>query len=216
MINMGKLSEIALAYVGKSKSELNVCDGAWCASFASLIMRLAECYKANDISSISCNNMFWAMEKHGYKNITAHPEADSIIFFDWDFVKEEKPRDHVGIVVSVHDNIIDYVNGNGNDSNRVTRQSIPINSRYITEIMKEPNAVTNAGYKNINDTYIIKKGMSGGLVRVVQSVVGAKVDGMFGNDTDKLVKAFQSKHGLTADGEVGVNTWTKIAEVIKV
>ncbi|CRK56504.1 N-acetylmuramoyl-L-alanine amidase [Alloactinosynnema sp. L-07] len=36
------------------------------------------------------------------------------------------------------------------------------------------------------------------------------VDGDFGSGTEAAVKAFQSAHGLTADGEVGRRTWTAL------
>lgn len=36
------------------------------------------------------------------------------------------------------------------------------------------------------------------------------VDGVYGPNTEKQVKAFQEKHGLTVDGIVGVNTWTAL------
>lgn len=51
------------------------------------------------------------------------------------------------------------------------------------------------------------------LTRLVQRAVGASVDGKFGRDTKKLVIAYQKRNGLTADGEVGINTWKKILGV---
>lgn len=46
--------------------------------------------------------------------------------------------------------------------------------------------------------------------RYLQSVIGATVDGDFGPQTDRLVRAFQKKHGLTVDGIVGVYTWAVV------
>lgn len=37
-----------------------------------------------------------------------------------------------------------------------------------------------------------------------------EVDGVFGKSTDKAVRAFQSKNGLTSDGVVGTKTWDKL------
>ena len=48
---------------------------------------------------------------------------------------------------------------------------------------------------------------------IVQKAVGVGVDGKFGNDTKTAVMAYQKKHGLTADGIVGLNTWKKILGV---
>lgn len=41
---------------------------------------------------------------------------------------------------------------------------------------------------------------------------GLEVDGVFGSATDKAVRDFQSKNGLTVDGVVGANTWAKLVE----
>lgn len=51
------------------------------------------------------------------------------------------------------------------------------------------------------------------LTRIVQRVVGVTVDGKCGNDTRNAIIAYQKKHGLTADGAVGINTWKKILGV---
>lgn len=48
------------------------------------------------------------------------------------------------------------------------------------------------------------------LTKIVQRVVGVKVDGLCGKDTRNAIIAYQKKNGLTADGEVGINTWKKI------
>jgi murein L,D-transpeptidase YcbB/YkuD len=39
---------------------------------------------------------------------------------------------------------------------------------------------------------------------------GLAVDGMFGTQTEKVVKKFQSVHSLAQDGVVGSNTWRAI------
>ena len=44
----------------------------------------------------------------------------------------------------------------------------------------------------------------------VQKVVGAEVDGKIGTGTIALIKAWQKKHGLTADGKVGAKTKQKM------
>lgn len=51
------------------------------------------------------------------------------------------------------------------------------------------------------------------LTKIVQSTVGAKVDGKFGSDTEKAVIAWQKANGLNADGVVGYNSWLKILNV---
>lgn len=56
----------------------------------------------------------------------------------------------------------------------------------------------------------LRIGSKGDAVKLVQAVVGATVDGDFGSQTDRLVKAWQSKNGLLADGVVGPVTWKKM------
>lgn len=51
------------------------------------------------------------------------------------------------------------------------------------------------------------------LTRIVQRAVGVPVDGKCGKDTREGIIAYQKKHGLTADGCVGLNTWKKILGV---
>ena len=53
----------------------------------------------------------------------------------------------------------------------------------------------------------IKLGDEGAEVRRLQNDLGVKVDGVFGDDTDKAVRAFQKKHELVVDGVVGRATW---------
>lgn len=54
--------------------------------------------------------------------------------------------------------------------------------------------------------WIVKGGSNGADVLAVQSKVGAKVDGQFGQQTTAAVKQFQRAHGLLVDGEVGRQT----------
>jgi N-acetylmuramoyl-L-alanine amidase CwlA len=51
------------------------------------------------------------------------------------------------------------------------------------------------------------------LTKIVQSAVGADIDGKFGKDTENFVKAFQARYALKVDGMVGINTWKKILGV---
>ncbi|WP_185970978.1 peptidoglycan recognition protein family protein [Alkalicoccobacillus porphyridii] len=52
--------------------------------------------------------------------------------------------------------------------------------------------------------------MSGEDVKTVQRAVGAKVDGWYGPNTEKAVRAYQSSLNLDADGIVGALTWEAI------
>lgn len=58
---------------------------------------------------------------------------------------------------------------------------------------------------------VVRRGDVGEDVKAVQRIVGAHpVDGDFGPDTERKVKAWQSQHQLEADGVVGPATWAVI------
>lgn len=63
---------------------------------------------------------------------------------------------------------------------------------------------------------VLKKGSSGAAVKVLQGVLiclgysTGGFDGEFGSQTYSAVRSYQSKHGLTVDGEAGKNTFAKL------
>ena len=59
----------------------------------------------------------------------------------------------------------------------------------------------------------VSYGMTGERVHLVQELVGADVDGIFGDETLGAVKAYQAKRGLAVDGIVGIETWKALLEV---
>jgi peptidoglycan hydrolase-like protein with peptidoglycan-binding domain len=54
---------------------------------------------------------------------------------------------------------------------------------------------------------ILRKGLSGEPVRRLQAKLGAEADGAFGDRTEKMLKDWQAKHGLAADGVAGPDTF---------
>lgn len=64
----------------------------------------------------------------------------------------------------------------------------------------------------------LKKGSKGDSVKKLQTLLVSKgynpkgTDGIFGNDTEAAVKAFQKANGLTADGIVGSKTWAALTK----
>lgn len=57
---------------------------------------------------------------------------------------------------------------------------------------------------------LLKIGSKGNDVITLQKFLGLGADGSFGPGTDKAVKDWQTKNGLTADGIVGPSTWSKM------
>lgn len=60
---------------------------------------------------------------------------------------------------------------------------------------------------------ILRLGSSGIEVEKLQRALGIKDDGDFGPKTEKAVKAFQKKNGLTQNGVVDEKTWAKLTTV---
>ncbi|WP_044736116.1 peptidoglycan-binding protein [Geobacillus kaustophilus] len=56
----------------------------------------------------------------------------------------------------------------------------------------------------------IKLGDKGKDVERIQRALKLKVDGIFGPQTEKAVKAYQKRKGLSADGIVGLKTWNTL------
>lgn len=63
---------------------------------------------------------------------------------------------------------------------------------------------------------LLKRGARGKAVVFWQSVVAADEDGKFGPETERLTKAFQTKHHLPASGVVDALTWAKALPMSKV
>jgi peptidoglycan hydrolase-like protein with peptidoglycan-binding domain len=57
---------------------------------------------------------------------------------------------------------------------------------------------------------ILKRGLSGEPVKVLQAKLGVAADGIFGPGTETALKDYQKKHGLAADGIAGPDTFTQM------
>src|SRR5947199_4909178 len=60
---------------------------------------------------------------------------------------------------------------------------------------------------------VLKQATRGPRVAVVQKALGLKPDRVFGAATRVALQAFQTAHGLAADGVVGPTTWKLIKKV---
>lgn len=57
---------------------------------------------------------------------------------------------------------------------------------------------------------LLRRGARGDAVRRLQGILGIPADGIFGPQTERAVRAFQSSRLLTVDGVVGPQTWTAL------
>lgn len=128
-----KIASLAENAIGKNRDQVN-CGGAypWCARFVSNILTAAG---VDGINTFSCTEMFNTMKSRplDWSEPNDYPERGDILFFDWDKIQEEKPLDHVAIVTDF-DHLakrVYYVNGNGDNPDRVTKQDMSISNQSI-------------------------------------------------------------------------------------
>ena len=106
------------------------------------------------------------------------------------------------------------LNGNNSPSDTVITQGeeIPVEPQKPAQEATEKPQTESVVY----DMKTLRKGSNGTQVMVLQILLNmkgyeaGKEDGIFGNNTLAAVKAFQKAYGLSVDGVVGKNTWTKL------
>ena len=82
---------------------------------------------------------------------------------------------------------------------------------YGADVMERQSVLQSTFQKKVKVVHpIVRIGSMGEAVKTVQKAVGAKVDGIFGNQTKQKVIAFQRRYGLVQDGVVGSITWKVI------
>ena len=66
-------------------------------------------------------------------------------------------------------------------------------------------------YKMIDDSPVLKFGSTGKYVYALETMLETmKLDGVYKEDEQQYVKAFQTAKNLTVDGKVGRNTWSEL------
>lgn len=142
-----------------------------------------------------------------------------LVFFQFD---SDAAADHIGIIEKDNGDTITTIEGNtsvGNESNGgcVMRRTRKKSLIMAVARPKYEADTADQGVKTVKiDLPILKKGSKGEAVKTVQRLLNllcyscGTVDGVFGANTEKGVKAFQKASGLSQDGVVGVQTWTDI------
>lgn len=83
-------------------------------------------------------------------------------------------------------------------------------NKYDEELGAAYRVHSAAGAHTESPNPLLRLGVSGDAVRVVQRALGIAADGDFGPITKQAVLVFQKKHDLYPDGIVGKNTWARL------
>lgn len=224
----------ANAIVGMSRDQLGMSGSyAWCCHTVSNVLRFVG---INNMYDLSCNSMKKKMsESKEWDEPEDNPIPGDILYFDWDRERDPeyytRPLDHIGIVVGYSkDGTITYVNGNGDSSYYVTKQTINVNNpsvqywmRYVGEEAEAPKPVQNIAkplkkYCTV-ELEVLSKGSESATVETVQNLLidlgyNIEADGIFGSETDKIVRKFQKDYSLAVDGIVGAKTYKALIEAV--
>ncbi|MBO4563058.1 MAG: peptidoglycan-binding protein [Clostridia bacterium] len=193
----------------------------WCAMFIAWSARQAR-IPTNVINNASyahagSNPYYFNVTYHSRGNYT--PKTGDLVFFDW--FATERNWDHVGIVAYVENNRVHTVEGNASD--QVIMREFSLNSYEIQGwgVPAYSNSSTNA--LNVSNysvpTRSLSYGSTGNDVRWLQAALlhlgyPTPVDGVFGQNTQRQLKKFQTYKGLSADGVCGPNVRSAIQSAL--
>lgn len=175
----------------------------------------------DSVFSVSCTqtqrNLWGAPEWYPINPQTEQVQRNDIILFDWDCSGD---CDHIGIIRTSGGGIIYYDDFNAGNAYRShgTFRQISDKSMSIASVWRLKNKTETQ--RKVNMHYIdrlveVNRGDKGGIVKLIQAVVGVKTDGMFGEDTLNAVKKFQEVNKCDVDGIVGDETFTCMSKIIE-
>ena len=124
------------------------------------------------------------------------------------YVKDNKLKLLNGIVgwgrpVYVGEENLPLLSKIGSSDAPVARSATPKKATTSTPVAKKPAAAFKP----------FKKGAKGPKVKRVQIALKLEADGIFGDETEKSVIAFQKVNKLEANGTVGPKTWAAILKL---
>jgi Putative peptidoglycan binding domain/CHAP domain len=204
-------------------------DGPWCAMFVSFCLAHGG-FSSDGGATLNLPGIVkttakgWAYVPSLLNNLrtagwfVSAPQPGDIVIYEWD--GGTSAPDHTGLVESVlPDGSITAIEGNRNDEvERVSRNTSVIvgfgRIPYDGVVPRIPPPVqTPAGLPRFPGYCSL--GSVDTITRRVQQRLKDRgwtigVDGIFGSETDRVVRGFQQNKGLDADGVVGPLTWNAL------
>lgn len=197
----------------------------WCASFVSWCF--CEAFgkdagkKLLGVYSAACETIRACGISRGlyHKRAGFTPKAGDVIFFTG---TRHAGANHIGIVYKVEGGKVYTVEGNTSGGSAVVDNGGGVASKSYAlsnaRILGYVRPKYETDEEGLTDMKSIKNGSSGKHVKIMQAILkhcygkSLSVDGKFGSNTEKQLKAVQTKLGLTADGVCGNKTWTAISK----
>lgn len=147
---------------------------------------------------------------------TSHPVDGDLVVFDWTM---DNHSDHIALAYPSYGArcSVEFNTSAGVSGSQSNGDGVYLRKRSASDIVGYISvaAIAKRLGKSLASSVtaplpVVRVGARGDYVKAIQRGVGATVDGSFGRDTQTLVKAFQRKNGLAADGIVGAATWAKL------
>ncbi len=178
----------------------------WCAMFVSWVFHHA----GHPLGTIQTKNgIHHCQSAHNYYKqkgmLTSNPQPGDIVIYDWE---GNGYADHIGIFIkwtSLDRTAIEAYEGNTSTSNnsdggRVMKR---IRSKNLIKSFINPGVYTDVAVTPIED--ILRKGDRGSAVTQVQKYLydlgyAIEIDGWFGNQTETILKEYQTKNAMTVTG----------------
>lgn len=125
------------------------------------------------------------------------------------FIADGNKKSHTGL----------YIGGNRTIECSGEVKELDLTSRWthyaIPKGLYTPEEIDDIRKDHPRPRRLLKKGSKGTDVENLQAILSdrgykCKIDGIFGSETQKAVKAFQQDNGLNPDGIVGMATWAAL------
>ena len=178
----------------------------WCAMFVSWVFHHA----GHPLGNVQTKNgIHHCQSAHNYYKekgrLTADPQPGDIVIYDWE---GNGHADHIGIFIrwtSTGRTAIEAYEGNTSTADNSDGGSVMIRTRAHNLIKSfiNPDVFTDTTVTAVNTT--LSKGARGSQVTQIQKYLfdlgyTIEIDGWFGNQTETLIKEYQTKNAMRVTG----------------